>query len=157
MTVLARRDERSLRPGASGAESTGLGGERAQTELLEPASEVLRTATHHRGEDAEVVAADGEHLPVEVLALELDGSRVAGDDRGIVVVDLVETDEVDGEAIAQGPTRFGQVDLEIVRATRQELVRWHAVELGETEEPWDRDRSLAPLVRTQDGGLELLI
>ena len=62
--------------------------------------EIVGAAAHHRGEHPEVVAADREHLAVEVLALELDRRRVAGDHRGVGVVDLVQPDEVDGEAVA---------------------------------------------------------
>ena len=70
-----------------------------EAELVEPAPEVLGAATHDRGEDPEVVVADREHLPVEVLTLELDRRGVARDHRGVVVVDLVEPHEVDGEAV----------------------------------------------------------
>ena len=45
--------------------------------------------------------ADREHLAVEVLALELDRGGVARDHRGVVVVELVESDEIDGEALAR--------------------------------------------------------
>ena len=70
-------------------------------ERLEPAAELLGAAAHHRGEHPEVVVADGEHLPVEVLALELDGRGVARDHRRVVVVELVQAHEVDGEALAR--------------------------------------------------------
>ena len=88
----------------------------AEAELVEPAPEVFGAAAHHRGEDPEVVAADGEHLPVEVLTLQLDGRGVARDHRGVGVVDLVQAHQVDGEAVARRADRVGEIDLEVVGA-----------------------------------------
>src|SRR4051812_43795130 len=129
---------------------------RAEAELVEPAAEVLGAAAHDRGEDPQVVAANRQHLPVEVLSLELDGGRVASDHRGVVVVDLVQADEVDGEAVAHHAGRLGEVDLEVVRALGQQLVRWHPVQLGEPEEPRYGDGALTAFVGAEDGRLELL-
>ncbi len=64
---------------------------------MEPVAEVVGAAPEDRGEDADVVAANGEHPAVEVLALELDRGRVARDDLGVGFLEPVEADQVDGE------------------------------------------------------------
>ena len=75
----------------------------AQAELLEPGAELFEAAAHARGEHPEVGAADREHPAVEVLALELDRRREAGEDRGVGIVELVQAHEVDREALDGRP------------------------------------------------------
>ena len=131
MTVLARRDERSRRIRRSDAllvddAVTRVDRRGPQAELVEPAAEVVGTAAHHRGEHTQVVAADREHLAVEVLALELDRGRVAGDHCRVVVVDLVQADQVDREAVVdRRPTGVGRGRSRRRVLPGQELVGGH--------------------------------
>src|SRR5689334_7799612 len=70
---------------------------RPETELLEARAELVDRASHDRGEDPKVVAANREQTTVEVLPFELDGRRVAGQDLRVGIVELVQAHEVDGE------------------------------------------------------------
>src|SRR4029077_1976037 len=102
------------------------------------------------GDGLEVVAPDGQHAAVEVLALDLDGVEVAVQDLGLVVLDPFGAGEVDvdlpaavlpgtaGAGVAvRGPIRpagLGQVDLDVAG---QELVDGNAVEAGQALEAGD--------------------
>src|ERR1044072_4224061 len=97
-------------------------GGRAEAQGLEPATQVFGAATHHRREDPEVVVTNGEPLPVEVLALQLDRGRVGRARRGVGVVHLVEPPQVDGEALRGERRRVGEVDVDVVGAAREQLI-----------------------------------
>jgi hypothetical protein len=69
----------------------------------------------------------------------------------------VKSHEVDREAVTGQADRFREIDLEIVRPARQQLVRRHPVELGQAQETRHRDGALTAFVGTEHRGLEFLV
>src|SRR5260221_14675476 len=67
---------------SGGSDCSGSG---AETELVEPQAQLFDRAVEDCRDHAKIVAANGEHLAVEGLALKLDGARESGQDRGIGV------------------------------------------------------------------------
>ena len=84
-------------PDAGTREAVSCGG--AEAELLEPDAEILEAAAHAGREHPQVGAADREHPAVEVLALELDRRREAGEHLRVGIVDVVQAHQVDREAV----------------------------------------------------------
>ena len=95
------------------------------------------TAAKH----AEVVVADREDVTRRTLALLLDRLDVTGDQRRVlVVVQLLEPNEVDGHAFARSAAaRRAPTGRGIAGPGGQQLVGGHVVELGEAQEPRQRD------------------
>ena len=112
----------------------------------------------HDGEHPEVGAPDREHAAVEVLALALERSREPVEDVRVRVVELVQAHEVDrepGVRVERARTAgVDEADL-AVELARQQLVGRDLVDLGEAQQPRDRDRALAALVRAEHRRLEL--
>ena len=146
-----RRDRTRRLAGRSGYD----GG--AEAELLEADTEVFEAAAHAGGEHPQVGTPDRQHAAVEVLALELDRRREPRQHLRVGIVDLVQTDQVDGEAVGLVDRARGAVDEAdlAVELTGQQLVGRHFVDLGEPQQAGHGDGPLAPLVGTEDRRLEL--
>ena len=77
--------------------SPGLGAD-LQTHVVEAVGERVRGDVEQAGEDAQVFAANRQHLAVEVLALDLDAGQEAFEDVELGIRQPVQPAEVDGDA-----------------------------------------------------------
>src|SRR4051812_7078182 len=129
----------------------------AEAELLEADAELVEAAAHAGGQHPQVGAPDREHAAVEVLALELDRRREPRQHLRFGVVDLVQADQVDREAVGLVDRARGAVDEAdlALELTGQQLVGRHLVDLGEPKQPGHGDRPFAPLVGAEDRRFEL--
>src|SRR5690242_16867061 len=69
----------------------------AQAEVVEPAAHPVDREIEEAPNGADVLGADGDHPPVEVLALHLDHRRVATQEVSLGAVDRLQAGEVDGD------------------------------------------------------------
>src|SRR5579875_2626935 len=160
--VAARRAERDVDVGAqAGAGHRRLRRAPQEAEALEAADHLLGRVAERGADDAQVLAADGQDLPVEVLALELDRGEEALERGGLRPDGAAQRGEVDAHALARG----ARARALLAGAGRgvaggdvagEELVDGDLVEVGEALEARHGDRPLAALVGAEHGSLELL-
>src|SRR6478735_4156811 len=79
----------------------------SETEVVEAIGGRVDTDAEDAGDGAQVVLADGEHPPVEVLALDLDHREVAVEHVGLGAAQVLEATQVDGEGALVDRERAG--------------------------------------------------
>ncbi len=132
------RESRKAR--ASGAER--------DTDFVDTIGELFVLA-ENPGELPEIIAANCEHLAVEVLSLHLDGCKEPFDQVALRAVEISKPGEIDRDRLAI------RIDHHRGRLGWQQLHHGNAVVAGESMESWNREAALAAFVGAKDGCLEL--
>src|SRR5919112_2493453 len=127
----------------------------AQSQVVQPLDQAPGRLVEDGREHAHVVAADGEHLAVEVAPLGLDQRQVAVQGAGLGLAAGLQGLQVDADRlVGVAAARPGHL-LHLGGQLGQQVVDRDAVEDGQPLQPRHRDAALAPLVGAEDAGLEL--